>query len=139
MPAPRSWLSRSPGRFPDTEDGLRRLPGIGPYTAAAIAAIAFGRKAAAVDGNVERVVSRLARIEEPLPEAKPAIRATTAALVPEERPGDFDPGADGSGGDDLHAAPPGLRPVSMDAAVPGARSGPAGELPEKAAEAGGAI
>lgn len=77
------------GRFPDDVDGLKRLPGIGDYTAAAIAAIAFGRPEAAVDGNVERVVSRLARLDQPLPKAKPAIRALTEGLLPPERPGDF--------------------------------------------------
>jgi A/G-specific adenine glycosylase len=67
------------GTFPDTEEGLRELPGIGPYTAAAIAAIAFGRRTMPVDGNIERVVSRLFAVEEPLPQAKPLIqqRATT--------------------------------------------------------------
>ncbi|NNM73011.1 A/G-specific adenine glycosylase [Enterovirga aerilata] len=59
----RAVVAQHGGRFPDTEEGLRALPGIGPYTAAAIAAIAFGRPAAAVDGNVERVVSRLHRVE----------------------------------------------------------------------------
>jgi A/G-specific adenine glycosylase len=77
------------GRFPDTEEGLRQLPGIGAYTAAAIAAIAFGRKASAVDGNVERVVARLAAIEAPLPAAKPELRAIAASLVPDARAGDF--------------------------------------------------
>ncbi len=77
------------GIFPDTEDGLRALPGIGAYTAAAIAAIAFGRPAAAVDGNVERVLTRLRAIADPLPGAKPRIRAETLALVPPDRPGDF--------------------------------------------------
>ena len=77
------------GAFPDTEAALRKLPGIGAYTAGAIAAIAFGRPAAAVDGNVERVVSRLHAIETPLPAARPAIRALTQAMVPEQRPGDF--------------------------------------------------
>jgi A/G-specific adenine glycosylase len=77
------------GHFPDSESGLQQLPGIGPYTAAAIAAIAFNRTAAAVDGNVERVISRLRAIGEPLPESKPAIKAHTLALVPQVRPGDF--------------------------------------------------
>lgn len=58
------------GVFPDTEDALRALPGVGPYTAAAIAAIAFGRRAVVVDGNVERVMSRLFAVSEPLPRAK---------------------------------------------------------------------
>jgi A/G-specific adenine glycosylase len=77
------------GRFPETEAELRRLPGIGAYTAGAIAAIAFNRPAAAVDGNVERVVSRLFLVEEPLPGAKRAIKALTESLVPADRPGDF--------------------------------------------------
>ena len=77
------------GRFPETEEGLRDLPGIGPYTAAAIAAIAFDRPAAPVDGNIERVIARLHAIETPLPAAKAEIKARASALVPEDRPGDF--------------------------------------------------
>ncbi|WP_174802642.1 A/G-specific adenine glycosylase [Martelella limonii] len=77
------------GIFPDTLDGLKALPGIGDYTAAAVAAIAFDRPEAVVDGNVERVVTRLFTIETPLPAAKPEIRAFTAKLTPDERPGDF--------------------------------------------------
>jgi len=77
------------GGFPDRENELLELPGIGPYTAAAIAAIAFDRKAAPVDGNVERVVTRLFAIERELPNAKPAIRRLAAELVPPRRPGDF--------------------------------------------------
>lgn len=77
------------GRFPDTVEGLATLPGIGPYTAAAIAAIAFDVPAAVVDGNVERVVARLFALETPLPDVKPEIRRLTATLTPERRPGDF--------------------------------------------------
>jgi A/G-specific adenine glycosylase len=77
------------GRFPDREDALRELPGIGAYTAAASAAIAFGRRAVVVDGNVERVVTRLHRLAEPLPGAKPVIRALTDAITPARRAGDF--------------------------------------------------
>src|SRR6266852_5239486 len=69
------------GVFPDTEEGLRALPGIGPYTAAAIAAIAFGRWTMPVDGNIERVVSRLFAVEEPLPKAKPLIQQLAATLL----------------------------------------------------------
>ena len=69
------------GAFPDTDQGLRSLPGIGPYTAAAIAAIAFGRRTMPVDGNIERVVSRLFAIEAPLPQAKPLIRELAATLL----------------------------------------------------------
>lgn len=85
----RMVVERFDGRFPASEDQLLSLPGIGAYTAGAVAAIAFNRKAVAVDGNVERVMSRLAALEEPLPGAKPAIRALTLALVPDDRPGDF--------------------------------------------------
>ena len=69
------------GAFPDTEEGLRALPGIGPYTAAAIAAIAFDRRTMPVDGNIERVVSRLFAVEEPLPKAKPLIQQLAATLL----------------------------------------------------------
>ena len=82
-------VSRFGGRFPATEEALRSLPGIGPYTAGAIAAIAFGGRHAAVDGNVERVISRIYAIETPLPLAKPEIREKAQALVPEQRAGDF--------------------------------------------------
>jgi len=77
------------GEFPGTEDGLLTLPGIGAYTAAAIAAIAFDRRASPVDGNIERVIARLYAVEEELPAAKPRIRALAAQLTPARRAGDF--------------------------------------------------
>ena len=77
------------GTFPDTEAELRALPGIGDYTAAAIAAIAFGRRAVVVDANVERVVARLFAIREPLPGARRAIRAAADRITPDDRAGDF--------------------------------------------------
>ena len=77
------------GVFPRSEDELRQLPGIGPYTAAAIAAIAFGQRAVVVDGNVERVVSRLFAVETPFPAAKPEIRVRTDQITPQTRCGDF--------------------------------------------------
>jgi A/G-specific adenine glycosylase len=77
------------GKLPGTEEALRKLPGIGPYTAAAIAAIAFDRKAAPVDGNIERVLARLFAIKTPLPAAKPELRAIAEALAPAKRAGDF--------------------------------------------------
>jgi A/G-specific adenine glycosylase len=76
------------GAFPDTEEDLRSLPGIGPYTAAAIAAIAFDRRTMPVDGNIERVVSRLFAVEEPLPQAKPAIQKLATTLLGEARASD---------------------------------------------------
>ncbi len=77
------------GRFPDGEAGLRALPGIGRYTAAAIAAIAFGRHAVVVDGNVERVVSRLFAVETPLPAARATLRGLAGRITPPLRAGDF--------------------------------------------------
>ena len=77
------------GRFPDTEPALRALPGIGAYTAAAIAAIAFDRRAVVVDGNVERVVTRLHAIERPIRDSKAFIRQRAAARTPHERCGDY--------------------------------------------------
>ena len=77
------------GRFPDTLEDLRALPGIGPYTAAAIAAIAFDRAETVVDGNVERVVARLFAVTAPMPGSKPELRRLAATLTPEARPGDY--------------------------------------------------
>ena len=76
------------GAFPDSEQGLRALPGIGPYTAAAISAIAFGRRTMPVDGNIERVVSRLFAVEQPLPQAKPLVQQLAATLLGPSRAGD---------------------------------------------------
>jgi A/G-specific adenine glycosylase len=77
------------GRFPETVDALQKLPGIGAYTAAAIAAIAYDIPAAVMDGNIERVVSRLFRIATPLPKAKNALRALAGQLTPTLRAGDY--------------------------------------------------
>jgi A/G-specific adenine glycosylase len=76
------------GIFPETETELRGLPGIGPYTAAAIASIAFDKPAVVVDGNVERVVARLFAVQSPLPTVKPELTALAASLTPMRRPGD---------------------------------------------------
>jgi A/G-specific adenine glycosylase len=77
------------GGFPDSEEALRKLPGLGAYTAAAVAAIAFGKHAVVIDANVERVVARLFAIAEPLPGAKVAIRAAAERITPHARAGDF--------------------------------------------------
>ncbi len=77
------------GLFPDNEEHLRKLPGIGDYTASAIAAIAFDRPAVVVDGNVERVVSRMFRITDQLPAARKPIKDATTKITPTRRPGDF--------------------------------------------------
>ncbi|MFH3478696.1 A/G-specific adenine glycosylase [Xanthobacter variabilis] len=84
----KAVVARHGGHFPAEEAALLDLPGIGPYTAAAIAAIAFNLPASPVDGNIERVVSRLHAVEEALPKSKPLIKALAAELVPADRPGD---------------------------------------------------
>jgi A/G-specific adenine glycosylase len=85
----RAVVERHGGRFPDTETALAALPGIGAYTAAAVAAIAFDRPAAPVDGNVERVMARLFARGETLPGSKPELRRLAALLTPSSRAGDY--------------------------------------------------
>jgi A/G-specific adenine glycosylase len=85
----RAVVERHGGKFPVTEAELRALPGIGDYTAAAIASIAFGEQAMPVDGNIERVVARLFAVTTPLPDAKPEIKALAKSLTPKTRAGDF--------------------------------------------------
>src|SRR5215472_3674698 len=85
----RAVVERHGGEFPASETALRALPGIGAYTAAAIAAIAFDQPASPVDGNIERVIARLYAIGTPLPAAKPDIAARAQALTPSRRAGDF--------------------------------------------------
>jgi A/G-specific adenine glycosylase len=85
----RAVASEHERRFPDTESALLKLPGIGRYTAAAIAAIAFGKRAVVVDANVERVVSRLFAVEEPLPGARQRLYELTDGITPDTHCGDF--------------------------------------------------
>ncbi len=85
----RAVADQHGGVFPDTEAGLLALPGVGAYTAAAVAAIAFDRAANVVDGNVERVMARLFAVETPLPTAKPELKRLAASLVTDDRPGDW--------------------------------------------------
>ena len=85
----REITSSHGGTFPDRYDALIDLPGIGPYTAAAISSIAFGRPETVVDGNVERVIARIYAIETPLPAAKPEIKIKAGHLTPKTRPGDY--------------------------------------------------
>ena len=84
----RVVVAEHDGRFPQTEAGLLTLPGIGPYTAAAIASIAFDQPATVMDGNIERVMARLFRVEDPLPASKPELKTHAARLTPTRRPGD---------------------------------------------------
>jgi A/G-specific adenine glycosylase len=85
----RQVVEQFGGEFPSRERELLSLPGIGPYTAAAIAAIAYGVPATPVDGNIERVVARLFAVPTPLPDAKTRLRALAATLTPDQRAGDF--------------------------------------------------
>ncbi|MBI1170813.1 A/G-specific adenine glycosylase [bacterium] len=85
----RAVVDRHDGAFPADLDALRALPGVGPYTAAAVAAIAFDRAEVVVDGNVERVMARVFAIETPMPPAKPLLVAAAAGLTPKTRPGDY--------------------------------------------------
>ncbi|MCI4664362.1 MAG: A/G-specific adenine glycosylase [Neomegalonema sp.] len=123
------------GAFPETEPELLKLPGVGPYTAAAIAAIAFDQPATPVDGNYERVLARAYAVETPLPDAKPEIRAHAEALTPQQRPGDFAQAMMDLGATICTPKTPacGLCPWMRDCA--GRRAGLAQELPRKRAKA----
>lgn len=120
------------GRFPADEQALRRLPGIGDYTAAAVAAIAFGRPAAAVDGNVERVVARLFDLRRPLPGAKPEIRRLAATLVPAARPGDHTQAMMDLGATICTPRSPACAICPLLAGCAGRRAGSAALLPARA-------
>lgn len=122
------------GGFPDTEAGLRALPGIGAYTAAAVAAIAFDRPAVVVDGNVERVVSRLFAVTDPLPRAKPRLTALAGDLTPDSRPGDHAQAMMDLGATICTPRGPtcGICPVRPHCA--GLAAGIAADLPRKAAK-----
>ena len=117
MPAPAIVADAFRRQLPGSEAELRELPGVGGYTAAAIAAIAFGQRATPVDGNIERVVARLFALTTPLPAAKPEIKALAESLTPAKRRGRFRASHDGSWRHDLHAAPACLRPVSASAGL----------------------
>lgn len=120
------------GRFPDSESALRRLPGIGDYTAAAIAAIAFGRRATVVDGNVERVMARLHAVTEPLPASKARLKALAADLAPAERCGDYSQALMDLGATLCTPRNPACGLCPWMKACAGRRQGLAAELPRKA-------
>ena len=101
-PAPRKSLVAA-GRFPSEEAELRALPGVGAYTAAAIAAIAFGRQTAPVDGNIARILARLLAVEKPIARARGELAAAARALAPSRQGGRFRSGADGYRRDPLPA------------------------------------
>ncbi|WP_017665710.1 A/G-specific adenine glycosylase [Porphyrobacter sp. AAP82] len=119
------------GGFPDTEAELRALPGLGDYTAAAIAAIAFGKRAVVVDANVERVVARLFAITEPLPGARKAIRAAAATITPASRAGDFAQGMMDLGANICTPRAPRCLICPLSGSCEGRKQGDPGRLPVK--------
>ncbi len=123
------------GGFPRDRAGLQELPGIGPYTAAAIAAIAFGARATVVDGNVERVMARLHAVRKPLPAAKPELVALAGRLTPAARPGDYAQALMDLGATICTPRAPacGICPLAADCAARVA--GVAADLPAKVAKA----
>jgi len=123
------------GVFPDTADALQALPGIGPYTAAAIAAIAFDESATVVDGNVERVMARLDDIRTPLPDAKPELRAAAARRTPDARPGDYAQAVMDLGATICTPRNPACGLCPWNAGCAGRLAGSAPDLPRKAPKA----
>jgi A/G-specific adenine glycosylase len=122
------------GVFPNTAEGLRALPGVGPYTAAAIASIAFDEAAVVVDGNVERVMARLFAVQEPLPVSKPALVALAARLTPELRAGDYAQAVMDLGATICSPRSPACGICPLMAGCEARRMGIAAELPRKLAK-----
>jgi len=120
------------GVFPDTRDALLSLPGIGPYTAAAIAAIAHGHSETVVDGNIERVMARLHDTHTPLPAAKPELTALAAALTPRDRAGDYAQAAMDLGATICTPKSPACGICPWSAACMARANGTAAELPKRA-------
>ena len=120
------------GRFPAEEKALRALPGIGRYSAAAIAAIAHGRPATVVDGNVERVIARLHAVETPLPAAKPRLYTLAAQLTPRVRPGDYAQALMDLGASVCTPRKPDCPACPWQGACEGRAQGLAGSLPRRA-------
>jgi A/G-specific adenine glycosylase len=135
----RAVVERHGGRFPDEVAALLALPGIGPYTAAAIAAIAFDKRATPVDGNVERVVARLFAVDDPLPAAKPDIRRLAEQLTPAERPGDFAQGMMDLGATICTPARPACALCPWNDACAACRLGSAETFPRKSPKAEGRL
>ncbi|MBX3498424.1 MAG: A/G-specific adenine glycosylase [Alphaproteobacteria bacterium] len=127
----RAVVDRHGGVFPDDEETLRALPGIGAYTSAAIAAIAFDRPASAVDGNVDRVVTRLHALDRPIAEMKSQIRALAARLVPPHRAGDYAQAMMDLGATVCIAGEPRCVVCPLMESCEARRRGIAGELPRR--------
>jgi A/G-specific adenine glycosylase len=125
-------LAEYGGRFPDTKAELLRLPGIGDYTAGAIAAIAFNRAEIALDANIERVMARLYAVVEPLPGAKAQLKTLLTPLLPAKRPGDFIQALMDLGSDICPSGPPDCVRCPLQADCAAYASGVAASLPRKA-------
>lgn len=130
----RAVRDRFGGAFPTTEAALATLPGVGPYTAAAVAAIAFGRQATPVDGNIERVTARLFQVEEPLPASKPEIKALATQMTPAARAGDYAQAMMDLGATVCLPRTPRCLVCPLNAACAARAAGVAAELPRKAAK-----
>ena len=128
----KAVVERHGGHFPEDEATLLALPGIGPYTAAAIRAIAFDHPASAVDGNVERVIARLLALQTPLPDVKPEIQLRAAELVPTKRAGDYAQAMMDLGATVCTPRKPSCVICPLMAGCEGRRQGIAEELPRRA-------
>ena len=131
----RTVVADHGGLFPRSEAGLLALPGIGPYTAAAIAAICFDAPATVVDGNVERVMARLHAVTDPLPGARRALGARAAAHTPRTRPGDYAQAVMDLGATICTPRAPACAICPLMERCEGRRAGIAADLPRKAPKA----
>ena len=122
------------GVFPDTEEALRELPGIGPYTAAAVSAIAFDRAVVPVDGNIERVTARCFALTTPLPAVKPALRKKAQAFVSDHRPGDVAQALMDLGATICSPRNPGCEICPLASGCLALKKGVAADLPKRAAK-----
>ncbi len=130
----RAVVADHGGAFPESRDTLLTLPGIGPYTAAAIAAIAFDEPATVVDGNVERVVARLFAVTTPLPAAKPELTKLAAGLTPFQRPGDHAQAMMDLGATICTPRNPACGHCPLNAPCAARKTGQQGDLPAKIAK-----
>ena len=130
----RAVVADHGGTFPQTRAGLLTLPGIGPYTASAIAAIAYDEAATVVDGNVERVMARMFAVQTPLPAAKPALVALAERLTPKTRPGDYAQAVMDLGATICTPRNPACGICPWSAACQARAAGIAGDLPRKTAK-----
>lgn len=127
----RAIVADHDGAFPRTNDALLTLPGIGPYTAAAVSAIAFDQPSVVVDGNVERVMARLHNVHNPLPASKPELTAMAAMLTPQKRAGDYAQAVMDLGATICSPRNPACGICPLTARCAARKAGTAAELPKK--------